>query len=974
MKHSHLIITSFILLFLACNTEKDKTSHTQLALQEKKEASKDSIPIQKVIIEPDSSKTVKEHTTTKKNSASKPDNKEKAYHNTSKSKETVSSKFLGKVYTTTSVEKTIANNLNFNSLFTGLKNEQEEVIIQPKLKSLVELADGSSLEIPENAFIDANGKTVTQPVTLMFEKFNSAAQVIASGIPMTHQGKQFESAGMFQINGFVGDKAINIAPNKSITVNSVSTVDGEYDFYQYSNAQDDIGWANITPKPLPQPMGKDSFRLRFQMDQFPEFAPLRNNTWKLASADPQKNPRHPRNAWVLNTKFTKATLTKPKFETVVQTRLQHKDAKASLSPDGNYIVTTGKYKIVFWDWNGHVLKEFKYNKQLPKTSYKICDNTDYFTIQTPDNQIELWSFKLKRLLKTNGVLNSIYFNSNGQNIIIASKISKNQINLHFINSEGEQLNLVQLPNIQSISNPLSFSKTFGLLCAYNSNKIQLFNHQGKLIKSRPTNKEIGERSIVLFKQFRKEIIIETNSSSRIWDWEKDITYELDRIITKKEDRASVYEYLGNSKAPICIVTKYEGWAWNLWNWETNKLLLNEWQDQNYFAKFSPKGNFVRVEPYRNKTERIFNTRGKQILALKRQLNYAYKYYHKITEDEKYIISNHIPHNIAIYSSTGRLLKNIPTKNKLAKLELLEGNQFVVFDSPNTVKYYTTTGKLLKQVKLKPNLPLNLPLIKAFSSKDYYFTYSSGHSSFSGHYARWDKKGQLLNDFGAIGKPIIDNYQPSGKVLYKSLKAPMPYAIISDTNLIRDKNVYQLTLYYEFNYKHAYFTTLVYMTPQEVALYTAYLQKREERLERERKAKQLAKERKQYESLVFRSFNIQQFGLYNWDRYYKNDNVIRLAVKFDFNTEDKPDKYAIFLVVKDGGNVVIQYPESDWDRFNFDPNKENQLIAVSPNNKISLFSKRDFKSLPLSKIKREKAFTFTLRPSKTINSLEELLND
>jgi len=104
--------------------------------------------------------------------------------------------------------------------------------------TLLELENGTSIQIPENCFVLQDGSVATENVTIEFAQLNNPASIIASGIPMTYAdsaGKsvQMESAGMFEIRGFVNTEELEIREGKSIQVNLSSKVEGDYDFFHF---------------------------------------------------------------------------------------------------------------------------------------------------------------------------------------------------------------------------------------------------------------------------------------------------------------------------------------------------------------------------------------------------------------------------------------------------------------------------------------------------------------------------------------------------------------------------------------------------------------------------------------------------------------------------------------------------------------------------------------------------------------------
>ena len=110
--------------------------------------------------------------------------------------------------------------------------------MKPTEAKTIELENGTSIEIPANAFVDKNGNPITEDVEIRYREFHTAADVLASGIPMKVQqedGKEayMQTAGMFEINAYVAELPVYLAEEKTININMASHVDGEYDFWNY---------------------------------------------------------------------------------------------------------------------------------------------------------------------------------------------------------------------------------------------------------------------------------------------------------------------------------------------------------------------------------------------------------------------------------------------------------------------------------------------------------------------------------------------------------------------------------------------------------------------------------------------------------------------------------------------------------------------------------------------------------------------
>lgn len=121
--------------------------------------------------------------------------------------------------------------------FENIKPKTEALRIEdPSRPSIHTLSTGTVLRVPANAFADADGNTITAPVQLTFREFHSAAEIIASGIPMRipkadGEEEWLQTAGMYEINGASGGRPVDIAEGKAIEVDLLSKTGGAYDFW-----------------------------------------------------------------------------------------------------------------------------------------------------------------------------------------------------------------------------------------------------------------------------------------------------------------------------------------------------------------------------------------------------------------------------------------------------------------------------------------------------------------------------------------------------------------------------------------------------------------------------------------------------------------------------------------------------------------------------------------------------------------------
>ena len=89
--------------------------------------------------------------------------------------------------------------------------------------------------------------------------------------------------------------------------------------------------------------------------------------------------------------------------------------------------------------------------------------------------------------------------------------------------------------------------------------------------------------------------------------------------------------------------------------------------------------------------------------------------------------------------------------------------------------------------------------------------------------------------------------------------------------------------------------------------------------------------------------LRGFGRYNYDILWKRRDAIALKADFEFpGVSDLVKDLALVYLITDNGQTVVNFSQSDWDKFRFSPSSDNKILAVLPDNKVSVFSETAFK--------------------------------
>lgn len=106
----------------------------------------------------------------------------------------------------------------------------ETFLVNPQKDTILYDQKGTLIKIPKNAFLDAKGKVVSEPVNVTFRSFSNPLETYIAGIPMTFTNEKgeemvFESAGMFEINAQLAEENVFVNPENKIEVTLSSFTD-----------------------------------------------------------------------------------------------------------------------------------------------------------------------------------------------------------------------------------------------------------------------------------------------------------------------------------------------------------------------------------------------------------------------------------------------------------------------------------------------------------------------------------------------------------------------------------------------------------------------------------------------------------------------------------------------------------------------------------------------------------------------------
>ena len=109
----------------------------------------------------------------------------------------------------------------------GLGLTPEETVTVAAEGGVLTLASSTRIAVPENAFVDTAGHTISEPVALTVREFHNPIETWLGGIPMrAGDDAVLRSAGMMEIRGTSADgREVELAPGKVLQLEWYSVED-----------------------------------------------------------------------------------------------------------------------------------------------------------------------------------------------------------------------------------------------------------------------------------------------------------------------------------------------------------------------------------------------------------------------------------------------------------------------------------------------------------------------------------------------------------------------------------------------------------------------------------------------------------------------------------------------------------------------------------------------------------------------------
>ncbi len=105
------------------------------------------------------------------------------------------------------------------------------------------------------------------------------------------------------------------------------------------------------------------------------------------------------------------------------------------------------------------------------------------------------------------------------------------------------------------------------------------------------------------------------------------------------------------------------------------------------------------------------------------------------------------------------------------------------------------------------------------------------------------------------------------------------------------------------------------------------------------------------SALYRSFSVEKFGVYNWDKILKDQQsvVVEATVKFQTPFNEQLTRPDLLLLTGDAKSVVT-LPQNIWATLPLRPDPKARIFAILPNQKIAFYSASRYQNIQFDQLR------------------------
>lgn len=104
--------------------------------------------------------------------------------------------------------------------------------------------------------------------------------------------------------------------------------------------------------------------------------------------------------------------------------------------------------------------------------------------------------------------------------------------------------------------------------------------------------------------------------------------------------------------------------------------------------------------------------------------------------------------------------------------------------------------------------------------------------------------------------------------------------------------------------------------------------------------------------VFRSFEVAQLGIFNWDRLKRTEESVYLTGSFSVDKDlDNPLTELMMIYLPGDNRSVYKFPKDRWKQMVLAPDDKGKIFCILPNNQIGLFTPAQYRKIDFKALKQ-----------------------
>lgn len=125
--------------------------------------------------------------------------------------------------------------------------------------------------------------------------------------------------------------------------------------------------------------------------------------------------------------------------------------------------------------------------------------------------------------------------------------------------------------------------------------------------------------------------------------------------------------------------------------------------------------------------------------------------------------------------------------------------------------------------------------------------------------------------------------------------------------------------------------------------------------------------------VYRTMEINKFGIYNYDRYLNDENALTINADFKFDRDPGVMKNIEICYVSGSNRSLVKFPYDKWNEFILLPDKNAKLFALIADNYLAVYDVQSYRKIDFKKLKEMNApsMVFELKSIRKLESEKDL---